>query len=74
MKTIIGIIGSVCAAVLGLIFTSRSSGKKAAENKYLSKQLEKEREEQSYANKVHRVVDNMSSDSKRTWLQNRKNH
>mgnify|MGYP006874338212 CR=1 FL=1 len=69
MKTILGIIGTAIAAIVSLIFTSRSAGSKAKEIELLKKEIKKEQERQDYANKIHNATRNMSDADKYSWLQ-----
>ena len=72
MKTLLGIVGAAIAAIISLIFTSKSSGSKAKELDLLKKDIKKEQEDQKYANQIHDATRNMSDDAKYSWLQKRK--
>ena len=72
MKTLLGIVGAAIAAIISLIFTSKSSVSKAKELDLLKKEIKKEQEDQKYANQIHDATRNMSDDAKYSWLQKHK--
>lgn len=69
MKTLLGIVGTAIAAIISLIFTSKSAGSRAKEVELLKKEIREEQERQLYANKIHDVTRDMSDTSKYAWLQ-----
>lgn len=71
MKTLLGIVGTAIAAIISLIFTSKSAGSKAKELELLKKEIKEEQERQLYANKIHNATRNMSDVDKYSWLQKR---
>ena len=71
MKTLLGIVGAAIAAIISLIFTSKSAGRKAKELELLKKEIKEEQERQLYANKIHSATRNMSDVDKYSWLQKR---